>query len=73
MTWVPLFGPLLTGLVGGDIHSCIAGRQRAFARDAVDSLHLKGVAGVGQQVADVDPALGQAQLSGLELHVVITA
>lgn len=64
---------LLTSLVGGDIHSHVVGGQRALARDTVDGLHLKGVARVGQEMADVDPAFCEAQLPRHKLHVVITA
>lgn len=73
VTQAPLLCPLLTSLVGGDIHSCESGWQRALARDTVDRLHLKGVARVGQQTADVDTALCQAQLPRHKLHIVITA
>ncbi|KAK2081798.1 hypothetical protein P7K49_040741, partial [Saguinus oedipus] len=48
--------PLLTSLVGDDVHSHIAGQQRALPQDTIDRLHLKSVACVGKQMADVDPA-----------------
>lgn len=63
----------LTGLVGGDVDRGVLGRVGALVRDTVDGLHLEGVLCVGQQVADVDPGLGQAQLAGQELDVVAAA
>lgn len=61
----------LTGLVGGDVDGDVLRRVRALVADAVDSLDLKAVEGVSQQVADQHPAFGQAQLSRDEVHVVI--
>ena len=46
-------------------------RVRALVADAVDSLDLKAVEGVRQQVADQHPAFGQAQLARDEVHVVV--
>lgn len=63
----------LTGLVGGDIDRGVLGRVGALIRHAVDGLHLEGVLRVGQQVADVDPGVGQAQLARQELNVVSAA
>lgn len=47
-------------------------RVGALVADAVDGLDLEAVEGVGQQVADQHPALGQAQLPRDEVHVVVT-
>lgn len=44
---------------------------RALVADAVDSLDLKAVEGMRQQVADEHPGFGQAQLSRDEVHIVI--
>jgi len=65
-------GPL-TSLVGGDVDGGVLGGVGALVRHAVDGLHLEGVLRVGQQVADVDAGLRQAQLTGQELHVVAAA
>lgn len=63
--------PPLTGLVGGDVDGNMLRRVRALVADAVDSLDLKAVEGVRQQVADQHPAFSQAQLSRDEVHVVV--
>jgi hypothetical protein len=73
ITQALLLCPLLTSLVGSNVHSRIARWQRALARNAIDRLNFKGVACVGQQVANVDLALCQAQLPRHKLHVVIAA
>jgi len=49
------------------------GRVRALVGDAIHSLDLEGVLGVGHQVADVDATLGEAELARHELHVVVAA
>lgn len=43
----------------------------ALVADAVDSLYLKAVERVGQQVADEHPGFRQAQLPRDEVHVVV--
>lgn len=43
----------------------------ALVADAVDSLYLKAVERVGQQVADEHPGFCQAQLPWDEVHVVV--
>lgn len=61
----------LTSLVGGDVNRDMLRRIRALVADAVDSLDLKAVEGMCQQVADEHPSFGQAQLSRDEVHIVI--
>lgn len=63
--------PPLTGLVGGDVDRDMLRRIRALVADAVDSLDLKAVDGMRQQVADEHPSFGQAQLSRDEVHIVV--
>lgn len=63
----------LTSLVGGDVDRRELRGEGALVGDAVHSLDLKGVLGVGQEVADVDARLRQAQLARRELHVVPAA
>jgi len=65
-------GRHLTSLVGGDVHRCEVRGEGALVGDAVHRLDLEGVLGVGQQIADVDAGLRQAQLAWGELHVVPT-
>lgn len=50
----------LTCLVGGDVHRGELRREGALVSNAVHSLDLEGVLGVGQQVTDVNAWLGQA-------------
>lgn len=64
---------VLTCLVGGDVHGGELRREGALVGDAVHGLDLEGVLGVGQQVADVDAGLRQAQLARRVLHVVPAA
>lgn len=66
-------GLLLTSLVGGDVHGRKLRGEGALVGDAVHRLDLEGVLRVGQQVADVDARLRQAQLARGELHVVPAA
>lgn len=63
----------LTSLVSGDVDRGVLRRVGALIRHPVDSLHLKRVLRVGQQVADVDPGFCQAQLTGQKLDVVPAA
>lgn len=63
--------PPLTRLVGGDVDGDMLSRVWALVTDAIDGLDLKAVEGVRQQVADEHPRIGQAQLSGDEVHVVV--
>lgn len=76
-TWVRLIldlnlTPPLTSLVGGDVDRDMLGRIWALVADAVDSLDLKAVEGMRQQVADEHPSFGQAQLSRDEVHILVT-
>lgn len=61
----------LTCLIGSDVDRGKLRDEGALARDAVDRLDLEGVLRVGQQVADVDVPLGQAELPRDELHVFV--
>ena len=63
----------LTGLVGGDVDSSVLRGGGALAGDAIDSLDLEAVAGVGLQVAHGHPPLRQAQASRGDVHVVVAA
>lgn len=63
--------PPLTSLVGGDVDRDMLRRIRALVADAVDSLDLKAVEGMRQQVANEHPSFGQAQLSRDEVHIVV--
>lgn len=63
--------PPLTSLVGGDVDRDMLRRIRALVADAVDSLDLKAVEGMRQQVADEHPRFGQAQLSRDEVYIVV--
>lgn len=46
-------------------------RIRALVADTVDSLDLKAVEGMRQQVADEHPSFSQAQLSRDEVYIVV--
>lgn len=63
----------LTGLVRGDVDGDMLWGEGALAGDSIDGLDVEGVRGVSPQAADGDTALGQAQLPGHKLHIVITA
>lgn len=63
----------LTGLVRGDVDGDMLWGEGALAGDSIDGLDVEGIGGVGPQAADGDTALGQAQLPGYKLHVVVTA
>lgn len=63
----------LTSLVCGDVDGDMLWGEGALAGDSVDGLDVECVRGVGPQAADGDSALGQAQLPGHKLHVVVTA
>lgn len=63
----------LTRLVCGDVDRDVLWGEGTLAGDPIDGLDVKGVGGVGPQAADGDSALGQAQLSGHKLHVVVAA
>ena len=63
----------LTSLVGGDVDGRVLGGVRALVGHAVHSLYFEGVLGVGQEVADVDAAVRQTQLTWDKLHIVSTA
>lgn len=65
------FAEVLTCLIGRDIDRGKLWVLETFAGNAVHRLDFKGVLRVGHQVADVDVPLGQAELAGDELHVVI--
>lgn len=61
----------LTGLVGGDVYGDVLGGVWTLVADTVDSLYLKAVERVGQQVADEHPGFRQAQLAGDKVHVFV--
>lgn len=61
----------LTSLVGSDVDGHVLGRVGALVGDAIDSVYLKGVRGVGPQVTDEHPGLCQAKLPRHKLHVVV--
>lgn len=63
----------LTSLVSGNVDWGILRGVGALVWHSIDSLNLKCVLRVGQQVANVDPRFCQAQLTGQKLHVVATA
>lgn len=62
----------LTGLVGGDVYGDVLSGIWTLVADAVDSLYLKAVERVGQQVADEHPGVRQAQLARDKVHVFVT-
>lgn len=61
----------LTSLVGGDVYGDMLCWVWALVADTVDSLYLKAIEGVSQQVTDEDPGLCQTQLSSNKVHIVI--
>lgn len=63
----------LTSLVRGDVDGDMLWGEGALAGHSVDGLDVEGVRGVGPQAADGHSALGQAQLPGHKLHVVVAA
>lgn len=71
ITVVTLTQPL-TSLIGGDVDGDMLCRIRALIADCIDSLYLKAVQSVSQQVADEHPGLSQTQLFRNEVHVVVT-
>lgn len=68
---IVFFAEVLTCLIGRDVDRGKLGVLETFAGDAVHGLDFEGILGVGHQVADVDVPLGQAELAGDELHVVV--
>lgn len=65
------FAEILTCLIGRDVDRGKLGVLKTFAGDAIDRLDFKGILGVGHQVANVDVPLGQTELAGDKLHVVV--
>lgn len=63
----------LTSLVCGDVDSGELRRVGTLVRHSIHGLDLKSVLRVGQQITDMDPWIGQAQLARHELHVVTAA
>lgn len=63
----------LTSLVCGDVDRDVLRGEGTLAGHPIDGLDVEGVGGVGPQAADGDAALGQAQLPGHKLHIVVTA
>lgn len=49
------------------------GRFWTQLRHQIDGLDLEGVVHTGQEVGDLDTALGQPHLAGLELHAIPAA
>lgn len=62
----------LTSLVSGDVDGHVLSRVGTLVGDSIESVYLEGVGGVGPQVTDEHPGLGQTLLPGYILHVVIT-
>lgn len=63
----------LTGLVGGDVDRNVLLREGALVGHSIDRLDLKGVGGVSPEVADEDAGVGEPQLAGHKVHVVVAA
>lgn len=60
-----------TSLVCSDVHGREMRCVRALVRHSIDSLDLETVLCVGLQVTDSYSALGQPQVAGRDIHVVV--
>lgn len=61
----------LTGLVGGDVYRDMLCGVRALVAHSVNSLNLKAIKRVRQQVADEDSGFSQAQLPRDKFHIFV--